>query len=136
MSAGTYTRRRSALDSFFHISERGSTVWQEIRGGVVTFMTMGYILALNPIILGFVQDGAGKFLGGKDVPDLPAIAAGTALVAGVMTIAMGLFAKYPVCSPSTRSLWPPASASTPSWRSASPPRRPGRTPWVWWSSRG
>ncbi|HCR55705.1 TPA: permease [Candidatus Saccharibacteria bacterium] len=96
MTAGTYTRRRSVLDSFFQISERGSTVWREIRGGVVTFMTMGYILALNPIILGFVQDGAGKFLGGGDAPDLAAIAAGTALVAGVMTIAMGLFAKYPL----------------------------------------
>ena len=36
------------LDSFFKISQRGSTVAREVRGGVVTFFTMAYIVALNP----------------------------------------------------------------------------------------
>jgi AGZA family xanthine/uracil permease-like MFS transporter len=36
------------LDSFFRISERGSTLSQEIRGGLVTFFTMAYIVVLNP----------------------------------------------------------------------------------------
>ena len=52
------------LDTFFKITERGSTVGREVRGGVVTFFTMAYIIVLNPIILGFAKDGDGKFLGG------------------------------------------------------------------------
>ena len=50
------------MDSFFKISERGSTVAQEIRGGFVTFFTMAYIIVLNPLILGFAKDADGKFL--------------------------------------------------------------------------
>jgi adenine/guanine/hypoxanthine permease len=84
------------LDGFFKISARGSSVEREVRGGVVTFFTMAYIVVLNPIILGFAQDGSGQFLGGGDAPNLPAIAAGTALVAGVLTIAMGVVANYPL----------------------------------------
>ena len=57
---------------------------------------MAYIIVLNPLILGFAQDADGKFLGGGSAPNLPAIAAGTALVAGVMTILMGVVANYPL----------------------------------------
>ena len=84
------------LDGFFKITERGSTLTAEIRGGVVTFFTMAYIIVLNPLILGFAQDADGNFLGGGSEPNLPAIAAGTALVAGVMTILMGAVANYPL----------------------------------------
>jgi AGZA family xanthine/uracil permease-like MFS transporter len=84
------------LESYFKIAERGSTVEREIRGGVVTFFTMAYIIVLNPLILGFVQDKSGHFLGGGSGPNLPAIAAGTALVAGVVTILMGVVANYPL----------------------------------------
>jgi AGZA family xanthine/uracil permease-like MFS transporter len=104
--SGTSRRRPAApagsargargIDGFFKISERGSTVQRELRGGVVTFFTMAYIIVLNPLILGFVADGDGNFLGGGDGPNLPAIAAGTALVAGVLTILMGLVANYPL----------------------------------------
>ena len=76
------------LDRFFKITERGSTVEREIRGGAVTFFTMAYIVVLNPLILGFTKDSSGHFLGGGVAPNLPAIAAGTALVAGIMTILM------------------------------------------------
>ena len=86
----------SPLDRFFKISERGSTVGREVRGGVVTFFTMAYIIVLNPLILGFAQDADGKFLGGGSGPNLPLIAAATALVAGVMTILMGVVANYPL----------------------------------------
>jgi len=85
----------SALDRFFAISQRGSTVGREIRGGVVTFFTMAYIIVLNPLIIGFAQDADGKFLGG-DTPQLALIASATALVAGVMTILMGVVANYPL----------------------------------------
>ncbi len=84
------------LDNLFKISERGSTVGREVRGGLVTFFTMAYIVALNPLILGFVKDGEGKFLGGGDAPNLPLIAAATALVAGVLTILMGVVGNFPL----------------------------------------
>jgi AGZA family xanthine/uracil permease-like MFS transporter len=84
------------VDTFFKITERGSTVGREIRGGVVTFFTMAYIVVLNPLILGFAKDADGKYLGGGSGPNLAAIAAATALVAGVMTILMGVVANYPL----------------------------------------
>jgi adenine/guanine/hypoxanthine permease len=86
------------LDGYFKITERGSTVGQEVRGGIVTFLTMAYIIVLNPLILGFVPDSTGAFLGGGSEPGsgIPAIAAGTALVAGLLTILMGGVANFPL----------------------------------------
>ena len=86
----------SALDRYFEISARGSDLGREIRGGLVTFLTMAYIVVLNPLILGFTPDVNGKFLAGGDAPNLPAIAAGTALVAGLLTILMGAVARFPL----------------------------------------
>ena len=87
----------SGLDGFFRITERGSTVSREIRGGLVTFFTMAYIVVLNPLIIGTQQDGTGQFLGGGDVVNAQTlVAAGTALVAGVMTLLMGVVANYPL----------------------------------------
>ncbi len=83
--------RVNALDSWFKISERGSTVSREIRGGVVTFLTMAYIIVLNPIILLQGQDETGAYLG-----TFEQVAAATALAAGVLTILMGLVANYPL----------------------------------------
>ena len=96
MSTQTQAGGASGLDGYFKITERGSTVEREIRGGVVTFITMAYIVVLNPLILGFAQDADGEFLGGGSEPNLAAIAAGTALVAGVLTILMGVVANYPL----------------------------------------
>ncbi|MEX0428269.1 NCS2 family permease [Nocardioides sp. DS6] len=87
---------RGGIDGFFKISERGSTIGREVRGGVVTFFTMAYIVVLNPLILGFATDADGKTLGGASPHNLAAIAAGTALVAGVMTILMGVVANFPL----------------------------------------
>ena len=84
------------LESLFKIKERGSTVGREVRGGLVTFFTMAYIVALNPLIIGLSKDADGKFIGGTDAPNLAKIAAVTALVAGVLTILMGLFANFPL----------------------------------------
>ena len=102
MSDQTQTEARrpqgSGLDGYFRISERGSTVGREVRGGIVTFLTMAYIIVLNPLILGFVPDSTGMYLGGGTEPGsgIPAIAAGTALVAGLLTMAMGGFANFPL----------------------------------------
>ena len=84
------------LDSYFKISERGSTVGREVRGGIVTFFTMAYIVALNPLILGLTKDANGKYLGGGAAPNLAVIAAVTALMAGILTILMGVFANFPI----------------------------------------
>ena len=84
------------LDSYFKITERGSTVAREVRGGFVTFFTMAYIVALNPLIIGLAKDGDGKFLGGGDAPNLAAVAAMTALMAGILTILMGVVGNYPL----------------------------------------
>ena len=91
-------RPLTALDRYFKITERGSTVWTEVRGGLVTFFTMSYIIVLNPLIIGTVQadQGGGSFLGGGSAPNLPAIAATTALVAGVLSILMGAVARFPI----------------------------------------
>lgn len=78
------------MDRFFRITERRSSVGTEVLGGVVTFATMAYILVVNPAILGSVTDHAGLAL------DHTQLVTVTALVAGVMTIAMGLFANVPM----------------------------------------
>ena len=78
----------NALDRFFEISRRGSTIGAEIRGGLVTFVTMAYIVILNPLILS-TPDVAGNMLSGG------AVAAATALTAGVMTILFGLTTRLP-----------------------------------------
>jgi len=80
---------QSALDRYFRISERGSTVRTEILAGLATFLTMAYILFLNPAILGAVKDGQGTSLPFDQVLTV------TALVAGCITILMGVYAKYP-----------------------------------------
>jgi AGZA family xanthine/uracil permease-like MFS transporter len=74
-----------ALDRYFMISERGSTVRTEITAGITTWLTMAYILFVNPQILGL--DGAG-------LPFAATLTA-TALCAGVMTILMGVIGRYP-----------------------------------------
>ncbi|MFF1925160.1 NCS2 family permease [Streptomyces sp. NPDC058221] len=80
---------RSWLDRYFHISERGSTVAREVRGGVTTFMAMAYILLLNPLILG-----------GKDVDgnllSQPGLITATALAAAATTLLMGFVGKVPL----------------------------------------
>ncbi|TDC79564.1 NCS2 family permease [Streptomyces hainanensis] len=78
------------LDSYFQISERGSTMGREIRGGFATFFTMAYILVLNPIILSGATDINGDQL------SFPQLVTVTALVAAVMTVLMGVTANLPL----------------------------------------
>ena len=79
-----------ALDRYFRISERGSSVRAEVRGGVATFFTMAYIVVLNPLILSGAADADGRRLG------VAAVATSTALVAAGMTILMGVVGRYPI----------------------------------------
>jgi AGZA family xanthine/uracil permease-like MFS transporter len=81
---------RNGFDRYFEISRRGSTVAREVRGGLATFFTMAYIVVLNPLILGSAQDGDGERL------PIAALAAATALVAGIMTLLMGVVGRFPL----------------------------------------
>lgn len=77
------------MDRFFKLKENGTTVRTEIMAGLTTFMTMAYILAVNPNILSAFGSGATGM-------DWMAVFLATAIAAGVMTIAMGLFVNFPV----------------------------------------
>ncbi len=85
----------SGLDRYFSITQRGSSVQRELRGGLTTFFTMAYIVVLNPLIIGTVKDSGGHFLGGSADSAIPRVAAATAFVAAVMTLLMGIVGRYP-----------------------------------------
>lgn len=71
------------MENFFKLAERGTNVKTELMAGLTTFMTMAYILAVNPIILG----AAGM--------DKGAIFTATALASAFATILMALLANMP-----------------------------------------
>jgi len=77
------------LERFFKISERGSTPRIEIVAGLTTWLTMAYILVVNPAILSSLPDATGTSL------PFDQLVAVTALAAGVLCLAMGIFTNYP-----------------------------------------
>ncbi|WP_248929782.1 NCS2 family permease [Paenibacillus hamazuiensis] len=77
------------MDQFFKLKEHGSNVRTEIMAGLTTFMTMAYILAVNPNILSAFGSGATGM-------DWTSVFLATALAGGIFTIAMGLFVNFPV----------------------------------------
>jgi AGZA family xanthine/uracil permease-like MFS transporter len=89
--AVTETRpgRAGGLEGYFHLRERGSDVRTEVIAGFATWLTMAYILVVNPAILTAVPDVDGTTLAFDQVVTV------TALAAGVLTLAMGLFTNYP-----------------------------------------
>ncbi|HET8521820.1 MAG TPA: NCS2 family permease [Thermomicrobiales bacterium] len=80
---GTVARATGSgwLETRFHLRENGTTVQTEVMAGLTTFMVMSYIIAVNPSILN---------RGGSGLP-VREVATVTCLVAGIMTIAMGLY---------------------------------------------
>ncbi|MGO1391962.1 NCS2 family permease [Agrococcus casei] len=85
----------NALGRYFKFSERGTTFGQEVRGGLVMFVAMAYIIILNPLIMGgFTADQAATDVEGGWLPNHQ-LAAVTALTAGLMTILMGVIANVP-----------------------------------------
>jgi AGZA family xanthine/uracil permease-like MFS transporter len=79
-----------ALDRYFKISERGSTLSREIRGGFATFFAMAYIIVLNPIILGSAKDMYGHQL------DNAQLVTATAISAAFSTLLMGVIGNVPI----------------------------------------
>ncbi|MET9553389.1 NCS2 family permease [Streptomyces sp. NPDC006645] len=78
------------IDRFFKISERGSTVAREVRGGFATFFAMAYIIVLNPIILGSAKDMYGHQLDGGQ------LVTATVLTAAFATLLMGVIGNVPI----------------------------------------
>ena len=73
----------SFLNEFFHLEENGTNVRRECIAGLTTFLSMAYILAINPNILGNVMDASGVFVA-------------TAVASAIATFVMGLLANYPI----------------------------------------
>jgi adenine/guanine/hypoxanthine permease len=87
MEAAPRSSGGGMVADYFKFAERGTDLLTETRGGLTTFMVMVYIVFVNSSILtaGFKLDPAGA----------TAVSAATALIAGIMTIAMGVFGNYP-----------------------------------------
>jgi AGZA family xanthine/uracil permease-like MFS transporter len=92
------------LDGWFEVTKRGSNLGRELRGGLVTFFTMAYIIILNPIIIGTQADVQGNLITGQPISaggpaiglSMAMVAAATALIAGLMTILMGVYGRFPL----------------------------------------
>lgn len=81
--------RADALDRWFEITARGSNHRTEVLGGITTFLTLVYIVFVNPSVLSSTSD-----LHGVRLP-FDQVLAVTALAGGILTIAMGVFGRYP-----------------------------------------
>ena len=75
---------KSLLENFFAVSEHQTSIQKEILAGITTFITMAYIIFVNPQMM--AQSGM----------DYGAIFVGTCLAAAVACLFMGLFANWPV----------------------------------------
>ncbi len=73
-----------ALERIFKLQENGTTVRAELRGGLVTFLTMSYIIFVQPAVLS--QAGM----------DFGAVMAATCISSALATFLMGLYANYPI----------------------------------------
>ncbi|NQD68686.1 NCS2 family permease, partial [Bacillus haikouensis] len=81
------------MKNFFQFEQLGTNYKREIIGGLTTFLSMAYILVVNPLTLTL-----------QSVPDLPdsmrmdagAVFVATALAAAIGSLIMGLLAKYPI----------------------------------------
>jgi adenine/guanine/hypoxanthine permease len=87
--AATGLARATLTERLFHLRMRRSDVSTEVRAGLTTFMVMAYIIVLNAVII-----TTGARVAGQDVV-FPAIVTSTCLVAGLMCLAMGLWANLP-----------------------------------------
>ncbi len=80
----------AGLQRFFDLAGHGTTLRTEVLAGITTFLTMAYILFVQPAVLS--ADFAGRPTG----LDAGAVLLATALVAGLSSIFMGLYARYPI----------------------------------------
>ncbi|HEX7347048.1 MAG TPA: NCS2 family permease [Candidatus Limnocylindrales bacterium] len=84
---------QGGIADYFKFAERGTTIQTEAKAGLTTFLVMAYILFLNPAILSNMFGAPGS---PEAAAFIPAASAATALVAGLLTIAMGVIANAPL----------------------------------------
>jgi hypothetical protein len=108
------SRLAGTLDRTFGLTAAGSSVPTELRAGLATFLTMAYIMFVNPAIL----EKAGM--------DHGAVFVATCLASALSSAIMGLYANYPIAlapawgsTPISPSPWCPSSAAIGSLRLAS-----------------
>ena len=78
------------IESFFHLREHDTSVRTELIAGVTTFLTMAYIIFVQPAVL------SGSMLGLETGMDFGAVTTATCLSAALATLVMGIYARYPV----------------------------------------
>jgi AGZA family xanthine/uracil permease-like MFS transporter len=81
---------KAQLDRWFEISARGSTVRRELWAGLTTFMTMAYIIVVQPAVL------SGRMFGQPTGMDFGAVMAATCLASALATALMALYGRYPI----------------------------------------
>ena len=80
-----------SADSIFRLQENRTTVRTEVLAGLTTFLTMAYIIFVQPAVL------SGSMFGKPTGMDFGAVTAATCIAAAVSTAIMGLYARYPIC---------------------------------------
>src|SRR6267154_3135612 len=78
------------LDRFFRLSENQTTVRTELLAGITTFLTMAYIIFVQPAVL------SGKMFGKDTGMDFGAVTTATCVSAALATAIMALYARYPI----------------------------------------
>jgi adenine/guanine/hypoxanthine permease len=78
------------LEKFFKLSENGTTARTEVLAGVTTFLTMAYIIVVQPAVL------SGKMFGQDTGMDFGAVMTATCLSAALATAIMAVYARYPI----------------------------------------
>ncbi|GAB4130815.1 NCS2 family permease [Thermopirellula anaerolimosa] len=79
------------LERWFRLRENGTNAPTEMLAGLTTFLTMAYIIVLQPMVL------SGKLMGREEIGmDFGAVMSATCLAAAAATIIMGVWAKYPI----------------------------------------
>lgn len=78
------------IDRFFHISARRTTISREIKAGIATFLTLSYILFVQPSVL------SGEFFGSSTGMDFGALLTGTCIASAIGTLLMAFYARLPI----------------------------------------
>ncbi len=78
------------LDKFFKLSEHNTTIRTELLAGLTTFLTMAYIIFVQPAVL------SGEMFGFSTGMDFGSVTTATCLAAALATLIMGLYARYPI----------------------------------------
>src|SRR5262245_24263839 len=78
------------LERLFRLSESGTTVRTEVLAGVTTFLTMAYIIFVQPMVL------SGALFGKPTGMDFSSVTAATCISAALATGIMAFYARYPI----------------------------------------